>query len=301
MTDWTKDDVDEDSKFWNWMEKDKENYNKKYPRKLEKPKNKKKKIIVLGIISIALVVIVFGILSNENEFGSEKYFYIPDYRLNKSPLICIRDFSDPFFPGINTVMIEKTSSAIMNWEMGLERYTETDGVWNFEYKTIPINSNFADFGCDTTITFAQIPPVGQEIVRGETALSHYGFSDVVIFYLDPISRDKLDSNIDLVITHEIGHVLGLGHPLFEEMNDGLPFYRDDNTMIFSRSIMVTPEIYPSLPSGIIYTITDYDVRAVVNLYGGGISNTPIFFGYLNYVIVIVILLGLVYFVSKKIP
>ena len=65
--------------------------------------------------------------------------------------------------------------------------------------------------------------------------------------------------------------------------------------------MVTPEIYPSLPSGIIYTITDYDVRAVVNLYGGGISNTPIFFGYLNYIIVIAILLGLVYFVNKKIP
>ena len=198
-------------------------------------------------------------------------------------------------------MIEKTSSAILNWEMGLERYTETDGVWNFEYKTILINSNFADFGCDATITFAQIPPVGREIVRGETALSQYGFSDVVIFYLDPVSRDKLNSNIDLVITHEIGQVLGLDHPLFEEMNDGLPFYIDDNDMIFSRSIMVTPEIYPSLPSGIIYTITDYDVRAVVNLYGGGISNTLIFFGYLNYIIVIVFLLGLVYFVSKKIP
>ena len=301
MTDWTKDDVDEDGKFWNWMEKDKENYNKKHPRKLEKQENKKKRIIVLGIISLALVVMAFGILSSENEFGSEKYFYIPDYRLNKSPLFCIQDFSDPFFPDINTVMIEKTSSAIMNWETGLGRYTETDEVWNFESKTIPDNSSFADFGCDTTITFAQIPPVGQEVVRGETALSHYGFSDVVIFYLDPISRDRLDPNIDLVITHEIGHVLGLGHPLFEEMNDGLPFYRDGDDALFSRSIMVTPEVYPSLPSETIFTVTDYDIRAVVNLYGGGISNTPIFFGYLNYIIVVAILLGLVYFVSKKIP
>jgi len=301
LTDWTKDDDDDDSKFWNWMEKDKDNYNKKYPRKLEKQENKKKKIIVLGIIGLALVVMVFGILSSNNEFGSEKYFYIHDYRLNKSPLFCIQEFSDPFYPDANNIMIEKTSSAIQNWEIGIERYTEIEGAWNFEYKTIPENSSFADFGCDTTITFAQIPPVGQEVVRGETALSHYGFSDVVIFYLDPISIDKLDSNIDLVITHEIGHVLGLGHPLFEEMNDGLPFYRDSDDVLLSRSIMVTPELYPSLPSEMIFTVTDYDVRAVVHLYGGGISNTPIFFGYLNYIIVIAILLGLVYFVNKKIP
>ena len=98
MTDWTKDDVDEDSKFWNWMEKDKENYNKKYPRKLGKQKKKKKKIMVLAIIGLALAVTIFGILSSSNEFGSEKYFYVPDYRLNKSPLLCIPEFSDPFVP-----------------------------------------------------------------------------------------------------------------------------------------------------------------------------------------------------------
>ena len=197
-------------------------------------------------------------------------------------------------------MIEKISSAIIDWEMRLERYTETNGVWNFEFKTISANAIFADFGCDTTITFAQIPPVGQEVIRGETALSQYGFSDVVIFYLDPVSRDKPDSNIDLVITHEIGHVLGLGHPLFEEMNDGLPYYLDGNDVFFSRSIMVTPEVYPFMPLETIYTITDYDIRSVIHLYGGGISNTPIFFGYLNYIVVIAILLGLVYFVNRKI-
>ena len=81
MTDWTKDDVDEDDKFWNWMEKNKEKYDKKIPRKPKRQENKKKKIIILGIISLALGGAVIAMLSSGNEFSSEKYFYIHDYRL----------------------------------------------------------------------------------------------------------------------------------------------------------------------------------------------------------------------------
>jgi hypothetical protein len=238
-------------------------------------------------------------LSGNNEFGSEKYFYIPDYRLNKSPLFCAQEFSDPVFPDASNTLIAKTAKAVENWQNRIEQYTETNGVWNFEYRTISKDSSFADFGCDATIMFERFPPPQREVVRGETALSKYGFSDVVIFYLDPVSRDMIDSNVDMVITHELGHVLGLGHPIFDGMYDDRPFYKDSNNQLLSRSIMVTPQVYPFLPSGLIYTITDYDVRAVVNLYGGGLSNTPIFFGYLNYVIIAVVLVGIAFFVNKK--
>ena len=102
----------------------------------------------------------------------------------------------------------------------------------------------------------------------------------------------------MIIRHEIGHVLGLGHPIFEGMYDERPFYVNED-QIFSRSIMVTPEVYPFLPRDISYTITDYDIRAVVNLYGGGISNSPIFFGYLNYVIIAIVLFIVAFFVSRK--
>ena len=295
MTDYTK---DEDDKFWEWMDKDKEKYNQSHPRKSQN-RGKKKKIIISGLISLGIIIGIIGVLTNTSESNSEKYFYIPDYRLNKSPIFCAQEFHDPTMPEANDILLEKTANSVANWQNRIEEYTETSGVWNFGFKTISKDSHFEDFGCDGTITFEKFPPPGRENLRGESALSHYGFSDVVIFYGDSTSPNRIDPNVDMVIAHEIGHVLGLGHPVFEGMHDGIPFYVDDDGMFWSRSIMNTPQVYPYLPANLIYTITDYDVRSVVNLYGGGISNTPIFFGYLNYIIIAAVLVGVALFVSKK--
>ena len=295
MTDHTK---DEDDKFWEWMDKDKEKYNQSHPRKSQN-RGRKKKIIISGLIGLGIVIGIMGVVSSTGEFSSEKYYYIPDYRLNKSPVFCAQEFHDPVIPEANDILLEKTVNAVTNWQNKIEQYTETSGVWNFGFKTISKDSHFEGFGCDGTITFEKFPPPGRENLRGESALSHYGFSDVVIFYGDTTSPNKIDPNVDMVITHEIGHVLGLGHPIFEGMYDEIPFYVDDDGRFWSRSIMNTPQVYPYLPANLIYTITDYDIRSVVNLYGGGISNTPIFFGYLNYIIIAAVLVGIALFVNKK--
>ena len=297
MTDWTKEN-DDDDRFIKWMNNDKKLHDNKIPLNLKKKKNIKKKII-FGILVSLVIITTIIVFSSNNEFGSENYFYISDYRLNKDPVFCAKEFSDSMFPSVNNILIQKTEDAVKKWQDRIETYTKTNGDWKFEFKKIAENSQFSEFGCDTTITFEPIPPINKEFTRGETALSQYGFSDVVIFYLDPVTKNKLDPRLDTIIKHEIGHVLGLGHPVFNEMYDGRPFYIE-NEQIISRSIMVTPEIYPFLPKNLIYTITDYDVRAVVNLYGGGISNSPIFFGYLNYVIIAVILFIIALFVSRKI-
>ena len=297
MTDWTEEN-DEDDRFIEWMNNDKKIHGNKIPRNLKKQKNVKK-IFVVGVIAILVIITSIAIFSNNREFGSENYFYIPDYRLNKSPVFCAKEFSNSMFPEASNIVIQKTENAVKEWQDRIEKYTKTNGDWKFEFKKISENSQFSEFGCDTTITFEPIPPTIRKFTRGETALSQYGFSDVVIFYLDPATRDKIDPKIDMIIKHEIGHVLGLGHPVFNEMYDGRPFYIE-NEQIISRSIMVTPEVYPFLPKNLIYTITDYDIRSVVNLYGGGISNSPIFFGYLNYVIIGIILFIIAFFVSKKI-
>lgn len=295
MTDYSK---DEDDKFWEWMDKDKEKYNQNHPRK-KQHQGRKKKIIISGLISLGIIIGALGVVSNTGEFNSEKYHYIPDYRLNKSPVFCAQEFHDPTIPQANDILLEKTSNAVASWQNRIEHYTETTGVWNFEFKTISKDSHFEDLGCDGTITFEKFPPTGRENLRGESALSHYGFSDVVIFYGDRASPNRIDPKVDMVIAHEIGHVLGLSHPTFEGMHDGFPFYVDDDGRFWSRSIMNTPQVYPYLPANLIYTITDYDVRSVVNLYGGGISNTPIFFGYLNYIIIAAVLVGVALFVNKK--
>ena len=61
-------------------------------------------------------------------------FYIPDYRLNKSPIFCAKDFSDPKFPSANNYVIENTKKAVEEWQDKIEKYTKTNGNWKFEFK-----------------------------------------------------------------------------------------------------------------------------------------------------------------------
>lgn len=284
---------DEDDKFFEWMDRDKLNYNSKHPKK----RHKRKKKSVFIMIGVASIISVLLLAYSNDDFVFEKYSYLPDYRLNKSPVFCAQEFVDPMISNASKVLVSKTGISVKDWQNSIRQYTgSTD--WNFEYKVIPVgrSNQFSNLGCDATITFERLPPVGMEVVRGETAYSHYGFSDVVIFYLDSKTGDRIDQNIDFVIKHELGHVLGLGHPQF---NDGPTKMTKQGDKHIARSIMVTPEIYPDLPENVSYNITDYDVRAVVNLYGGGISNTPIFFGYTNYIIIGIVLFGIAFYVNKK--
>ena len=292
MTDWTSDENSKktDDEFYEWLDQDKENYNRKH-KKFSKKKISKKNIflILTGVVFIGVIFLLVN-----NVIDSEQYFYISDYRLNKIPLFCAQDFEDPLFPNANDLMIKKTSLAISDWQEKVRTYTKNTD-WKFEFKVIPNSENngFSNLGCDTTITFERLPPRNQEGLRGETAISRYGLSDVVVFYLEPTGKN-IDPDIDFVLKHEIGHVFGLDHPLLDS-----PFTMDIDGVKTASSVMITPEIYPNLTSDIIYDISDYDVRALVNLYGGGISNTPIFFGYLNYIILALILFTVAFFVNKK--
>ncbi len=292
MTDWTSDENSKksDDEFYEWLDRDKENYNRKH-KKSSKQKIAKKNIflIFIGVIS---VIVIFLLLNNM--INSEQYFYISDYRLNKIPLFCAQDFEDPLFPNANDLMMKKTNLAISDWQEKVRTYTKNTD-WKFEFKIIPDSENkgLSNLGCDATITFERLPPRNQEGLRGETAISRYGLSDVVVFYLEPTGKN-IDPDIDFVLKHEIGHVFGLDHPLLDA-----PFTIDIDGVKTASSVMITPEIYPNLTSDIVYDISDYDVRALVNLYGGGISNTPIFFGYLNYIILALILFVVAFFVNKK--
>lgn len=292
MTDWTSDENSKksDDEFYEWLDRDKENYNRKH-KNFSKKKISKKNIffILIGVMSFIVILLLLN-----NIINSEQYFYISDYRLNKIPLFCAQDFEDPLFPNANDSMIKKTSLAVSDWQEKVRTYTKNTD-WKFEFKVIPNSENngFSNLGCDTTITFERLPPKNQEGLRGETAISRYGLSDVVVFYLEPAGKN-IDPDIDFVLKHEIGHVFGLDHPLLDA-----PFVTDIDGVKTASSVMITPEIYPNLTSDIVYDISDYDVRALVNLYGGGISNTPIFFGYLNYVILALILFAVAFFVNKK--
>ena len=232
----------------------------------------------LGLIIIPIAIIILSSIlvlqsgnnNNDNNnpsqpspnFKDEEYFYIHNYKLDELPVVfCVQDFIDENIPNSNDILLPKMEQSVQEWENKIVQYTR-NSEWNFEFRIISTNDESTKPDCDATFIFEPTPPEGQEETRGETFPSG-NFSGVVIFYLDPINnKEEIASDIDFIIKHEIGHVLGLDHPIFD---DG-PYVINESDIPVARSIMVSPENYYNLPDDMKYEITEYDIRAIVNLY-----------------------------------
>ena len=207
----------------------------------------------LIVIPIAIVILIsILVLQSENNnndnnnhpsqpspnFEDEEYFYIYNYKLDELPVtFYVQDFVDSNIPDANDVLLPKTEQSVQEWEDKITQYTG-NSEWNFEFRIISYKNELTKTDCNATFIFESTPPEGQEETIGETFPSG-NFSGVVIFYLDPINNNKeeIASDIDFIIKHEIGHVLGLDHPIFD---DG-PYIINKNDVPVVRSVMVSPE------------------------------------------------------------
>ncbi|MDH3677614.1 MAG: hypothetical protein OEQ12_04850 [Nitrosopumilus sp.] len=248
---------------------------------------------------------------------AENFYYIPDHKLEKPPVFCAMEFEDNRLPIAPSQLMEITKNVVLEWKTKLIEATNNPDGWNFQFRTISLQEQqelFFDADCTVNIYFERQPPVGEWDYAGY-AESYLTFSEIRIFYLEPIYKNSgktieidgelwekfevkgfkntLTYGLDDTIRHEIGHILGLDHPRFESYQ----LAREPLSVWSSPSIMLD-ETEHKITGDVDYKITDYDLRAIINLYGEDGIKEINFLIYVDYVIVGLVLILIIYFIKR---
>ena len=270
------------------------------------------------MIGFLLIPLLFSGISH---VFAEEYYYIPDHLLESPPLFCAMGFDDTQLPDAQWQLMNMAENAVLDWEEKLVEATNNSEGWDFRFVIFYVEDQqelFFDNECTVNIYFERQPTLEEEMDYSGYADSYLTFSDIVIFYLEPSYKysgktveidgvlweeaeitgfkNLLAKDIHSVLRHEIGHSLGLDHPKFESW----AFVNDQfGNGVHSPSIMIDQYEY-NIPGEIQFKITDYDVRSVINLYGeDGINEINLYGFFLDFIIIGIILLILIYFVNRK--
>lgn len=264
------------------------------------------RLFLLFLVFLGMIFPVFA----------EDYYYFEGHKLSEPPEFCLIQFEDLQLPGAEDVLYQITIDAIDEWENKLVQVTGEKQGWDFTHKIISqdrYDDILSQDICDVTIYFEREPTTSDEKTTAGHTFAMFGFADITIFYLDPVwiyqgqieiidgqeyeiaeishYKNSLDPYNDETIKHEIGHALGLDHYPAKTSE-----IKQKNGIFTAPSIMTLSENNYLVER---MEITDYDIRSVVNLYGeDGINEFQVLW-WLDYLIIVIVFLIIVFFVRKK--
>jgi hypothetical protein len=232
-------------------------------------------------------------------------FQKTNFKLAYSPTICaVEPTPDPNFPAIGTRMLTQTEYAVIDWSTKLNAAQGVPAghtpVWKITLvKVFLWQQKTFDYSiCDIVINYKEKPddPSLQTEIGGITQFDReHDKASIEIYYLqvniNAIQNETRDASViytttnwipyytgnplgdtqlGMIIRHEMGHALGLGHFLSDNPGD---LYDWTHGYISLPSIMI-PVVIAIGNSH--FDITPYDVYEIKSIYGeNGFGVAPI--------------------------
>jgi hypothetical protein len=258
----------------------------------------------LSIAAIFLILLL-SIASFHQSFALIEGFQLTDFKLAHNPTICaVESLPDPNFPSIGTRMLTQTEYAVIDWSTKLNTSLGTPAshipIWKITLiKVFLWQQKMFDYSnCDIIINYKEKPddPKLQTEIGGVTQYDYeHHTSTIEIYYLqvnvNAIQNEIRNANViytttnwipyytgnplgdaqlGMIIRHEMGHALGLGH-FFSDNPANLSQWIHGEVSL--PSIMIPVVIAIGNPH---FDITSYDIYEIKLIYGNnGFGKIPV--------------------------
>jgi len=240
-------------------------------------------------IGIAVTLLISLIpFQNSLQASHNDVYSIRGAILPQNPTICAIEPNESNIKDAWKDLSTFTRYAILDWEYKLNQATGKRDTWNIELKLIPFDQRSSDAldNCDVVIQFLPRPHGEEQFrVAGTTNTDDLNKIKITIYYLNidvkrtvsvvqgyygsynapkniySYSNHLLtETPLTMIIKHEIGHTLGLGHYATQNENRLQRWY---DGIERPPSIMIEMK-----PTKIIdAAITQLDIEKVISIYG----------------------------------
>ena len=193
------------------------------------------------------------------------------FQLDKNPNVCEMQPNPKDLSYARNDLIQETNNALLDWQSKLGVGNSKNSPWIFKIREIPLDQQYNSASyADCNVIFYYKPFFSQDnyltswAAGGITQYDQYRHKAFIeVFYNNFLPS----TSIGMVIRHEFGHALGLGHFVVSS---------SEFSKVMTGAFEYPSIMFPNYSKNNNFNITPSDVKAVKEMYGlNGFTSSPL--------------------------